>query len=207
MDKIKSSLPNMVMSLGLITLVAALLLGGVYVLTKDMIAEAESKAQVLAISEVAPEFDNNPLEEMFVYKAYAGTKDSLDIVVYPARKNGELVGAAVKSISKNGFSGEIEIMYGFNREGDVNNYKVLKHAETAGLGSKMQEWFRTEKGNQNVIGLNPAKDKVTVKKDGGQVDAITAATISSRAFLGALNDAYKAYVEMQNKGKEVSDDK
>ena len=117
------------------------------------------------------------------------------------------MGAAVKSISKNGFSGEIEIMYGFNQDGSVNNYKVLKHAETAGLGSKMQEWFRTEKGNQNVIGLNPAKDKVAVKKDGGNVDAITAATISSRAFLGALNDAYKAYVEMQNNGKEVSDDK
>ena len=77
----------MVMSLGLITFVAALLLGGVYVLTKDMIAETESKAQVMAVSEVAPEFDNNPLEEVFVYKAYAGTKDSLDIVVYPDRKN------------------------------------------------------------------------------------------------------------------------
>lgn len=205
MEKLKSSLSNMVLSLGLITIVAALLLGGVYVLTKDMIAESENKAQVKAVSEVAPEFDNNPLEEQFVYKANAGTKDSIDIIVYPARKDGQLVGAAVKSISKNGFSGEIEVMYGFNLDGSINNYKVLKHAETAGLGSKMQEWFRTEKGNQNVLGLNPAKDVMKVKKDGGKVDAITAATISSRAFLDALNDAYRAYVEMQNERKEAQE--
>lgn len=205
MKKLKSSLLNMVLSLGLITIVAALLLGGVYVLTKDMIAESENREQVKAVSEVAPEFDNNPLEEQFVYKANSGTKDSIDIIVYPARKGGQLVGAAVKSISKNGFSGEIEVMYGFNLDGSINNYKVLKHAETAGLGSKMQEWFRTEKGNQNVLGLNPAKDVMKVEKDGGKVDAITAATISSRAFLDALNDAYRAYVEMQNERKEAQE--
>ena len=203
MEKLKSSLLNMVLSLGVITIVAALLLGGVYSLTKDTIAEAERNAQVQAISEVAPEFDNNPLEEQYVYKANAGTKDSLDIVVYPARKGGELVGAAVKSVTMNGFSGEIVIMCGFKADGTVNNYKVLKHAETAGLGSKMQEWFRTEKGSQNVLGLNPGKNDVRVKKDGGEVDAITAATISSRAFLGALNDAYNAYLEMQNKEMEA----
>ena len=203
MEKLKSSLLNMVLSLGVITIVAALLLGGVYSLTKDTIAEAERNAQVQAISEVAPEFDNNPLEEQYVYKANVGTKDSLDIVVYPARKGGELVGAAVKSVTMNGFSGEIVIMCGFKADGTVNNYKVLKHAETAGLGSKMQEWFRTEKGSQNVLGLNPGKNNVRVKKDGGEVDAITAATISSRAFLGALNDAYNAYLEMQNKEMEA----
>ena len=151
MEKLKSSLLNMVLSLGVITIVAALLLGGVYSLTKDTIAEAERNAQVQAISEVAPEFDNNPLEEQYVYKANAGTKDSLDIVVYPARKGGELVGAAVKSVTMNGFSGEIVIMCGFKADGTVNNYKVLKHAETAGLGSKMQEWFRTEKGSHIVF--------------------------------------------------------
>lgn len=202
MGKLQSSLLNMVLSLGVITIVAALILGGVYVLTNETIAEAERKAQVQAISEVAPEFDNNPLEEQFLYKAHAGTKDSIDIVVYPAKRNGELVGAAVKSVTKNGFGGEIVVMCGFETDGTVRNYKVLKHTETAGLGSKMQEWFRTDKGSQNVIGLNPNRDDVRVKKDGGQVDAITAATISSRAFLEALNDAYKAFVMMQNNREE-----
>lgn len=192
----------MVLSLGLITCVAALLLGGVYILTVETITNAELKSQVKAIGEVAPEFDNNPLEEKFVYVANAGTKDSLNIEVFPARKNGRLVGAAVKSVSMSGFSGEIVVMYGFDAEGVVTDYKVLKHAETAGLGSKMQEWFRMNEGSRNVIGLNPAVEDVRVTKDGGKVDAITAATISSRAFLGALNDAFKAYKKMQE--KEVS---
>lgn len=202
MGKIQSSLKNMVLSLGLITIVAALLLGGVYVLTADTIAKAELKAQIDAIGEVAPEFDNNPLEEMYIHKANAGTKDSLTIEVYPARIGGKLVGAAVKSSSMNGFSGEITIMYGFKADGTVNNYKVLKHAETAGLGSKMQEWFRSLKGNQSVLGLNPSKDNMTVSKDGGAVDAITAATITSRAFLEALNSAFEAYCAVTEKDKE-----
>lgn len=206
MEKIKSSLPNMVMSLGLITILAALILGGVYSLTVNEIAEAEKNAQVEAISEVVPEFDNNPLDEQFVYIANAGTKDEFEIVVYPARKGEELVGAAVKSLSRNGFSGEIVIMYGFKADGSVTNYKVLKHAETAGLGAKMQEWFRMDKGNRSVIGLNPGNDDVRVSKDGGKVDAITAATITSRAFLESLNDAYRAYVELQNNGKEGKQD-
>ena len=202
MGKLQSSLLNMVLSLGAITIIAAMLLGGVYALTKDTIADAERKAQVQAISEVAPTFDNNPLDEQFVYVANAGTKDSLNIIVYPAKVNGALVGAAVKSVTKNGFSGEIEVMCGFELDGTIRDYKVLKHAETAGLGSKMQEWFRTPKGSQRIIGLNPGKDNVRVKKDGGQVDAITAATISSRAFLDTLVDAYNAFVAMQNKDEE-----
>lgn len=193
----------MVMSLGLITMVAALLLGGVYALTVNEIADAERKAQVSAISEVVPEFDNNPLDERFVYLSEVGLGELIEIEVYPARKEGKLVGAAVKSASNNGFSGEIVIMYGFKADGSVNNFKVLKHAETAGLGSKMQEWFRMDKGNRSVIGLNPGAEDLRVSKDGGKVDAITAATITSRAFLEALNHAFKAYVELQNKEKEA----
>lgn len=207
MKKAKSSLRNMVLSLGVITVLSAILSGGIYVITKDIISESDNKAQIMAISEVAPEFDNNPLKEQFVYTANAGTKDSVDIVVYPARKKGVLVGAAVKSVTKNGFSGDIEIMCGFGQDGTVCEYKVLKHSETAGLGSKMQEWFRMEKGNRSVIGLNPSKDVLKVKKDGGDVDAITAATISSRAFLDAFNDAYKAFCKMQKAEKEVKNDK
>ena len=119
MGKLQSSLLNMVLSLGAITIIAAMLLGGVYALTKDTIADAERKAQVQAISEVAPTFDNNPLDEQFVYVANAGTKDSSNIIVYPAKVNGALVGAAVKSVTKNGFSGEIEVMCGFDLDGTV----------------------------------------------------------------------------------------
>ena len=73
------------------------------------------------------------------------------------------------------------------------NYSVLQHAETPGLGSKMQDWFRLEGTDRNVLGSDLSQGPLRVKKDGGTVDAITAATISSRAFLDAVNRAYSAF--------------
>lgn len=83
-------------------------------------------------------------------------------------------------------------MVGFDVDGNVINYSVLEHKETPGLGSKMAEWFTTGKGD--IKGKNPGKDNFTVSKDGGKIDAITAATISSRAFLDAVNRAHKVYM-------------
>ena len=97
-----------------------------------------------------------------------------------------------------GFSGEIKIMCGFDADGTVRNYEVLSHAETPGLGSKMATWFRDSSGSRSVIGLNMETNSMYVTKDTdkkGEIDAITAATISSRAFLEALRNAYNAYVQ------------
>ena len=113
--------------------------------------------------------------------------------IYPAKSGGEMVGAAVESFTKKGFGGEIKVIVGFDMDGKITNYSVLSHSETPGLGAKMQEWFSTEKGNQSVIGRKIDGKGLTVSKDGGDVDAITAATISSRAFLDAVNKAYTAF--------------
>ncbi len=130
---------------------------------------------------VLPEisFNNNPAEE-----AAEVTVDGETVTVFPARQDGELVGLAVESHDTNGFSGLITVMYGFNPSGDITGYAVMQHAETPGLGSKMGEWFCNPA--HSIIGLNAATSNLTVSKDGGDVDAITAATISSRAFLRAL---------------------
>lgn len=180
----------MVISLGVITVVAAALLAGVYSLTEAPIEQAKLDKQTEAISAVAPEFDNNPVEE-----ATEVTPASSDrpLKVFPAKKNGQLVGAAIESYSSAGFSGDITLIYGFDIDGNVTGYEVMTHAETPGLGAKMGEWFRSPEGNRSVIGRNPGSENLTVKKDGGEVDAITAATITSRAFLDALNRAYTAF--------------
>lgn len=191
----KESLLRMLLSLGVITIVAALILGVGYVATKDTIAKGENNAKLEAIAMVAPKYDNNPIADKYIYKAHEGSKDSVTIIIYPAKLNNLLVGAAVESISNNGFSGEVKIMFGFNADGSIKDYKVIKHTETAGLGSKMNEWFRTEKNHQNILGKNPANNNMTVKKDGGEVDGITAATISSRAFLESLNSASTAFAK------------
>ena len=81
-----------------------------------------------------------------------------------------------------------------DKNGNFSGYSVLEHAETPGLGSKMGDWFKnSEKPDQYVIGKNPETTKFSVSKDGGDIDAITASTISSRAFLDALNRAYDSY--------------
>jgi electron transport complex protein RnfG len=189
MAKLKSTLPNMLLSLTLICLFAAGILAAVNMQTAGLIAASKAVALKNAIKVVTPEFDNNPLTD--AYKA--ATSDGDTLIIYPATKSGQFVGVAVESFSMNGFNGEIRVIVGFDTEGKIFNYSVLQHAETPGLGSKMQEWFRTDKNNQNVIGQPLADGNLSVTKDGGQIDAITASTITSRAFLQIINRAYSAY--------------
>lgn len=181
---------NMVVVLTTITATVGAILGGVYKLTETPIAQANARAQEEAIRIVAPDFDNNPIAESDTIES-----GGQEIVVYPAMKNGAAVGAAVKASSRNGFNGEITIIVGFEQDGTVRQYRVLSHGETPGLGAKMEQWFRTDKNRQNIIGKHPEKSNFTVSKDGGDIDAITASTITSRAFLEAVSNAYKAYMD------------
>ena len=176
----------MVLSLGAISIIIGGLLALVHHLTEKPIEESRIKAKTAAMASILPAFDNMPSEESV--KIALAPDDTL--TVYPASENGKFVGAAVESYSMNGFSGRIDIMYGFDAEGKVTGYEVLRHAETPGLGAKMNEWFRDPVGNRSVIG---SSGELAVSKDGGEIDAITAATISSRAFLDALNRARKAF--------------
>jgi len=192
MPKLKSTFKNMFLSLFIICLTVAVLLAQVNKMTAKPIAEAKAMKLQNAIGEVVPAFDNDPVAE--AYKMPVGTGDSL--LVYPAKMGDEVVGYALSSSSNNGFSGEIQIMVGFDTEDRIINYAVLQHAETPGLGSKMTEWFRNrEKPSQSIIGRDLSQGTLAVSKDGGSVDAITASTITSRAFLEAVNKAYLAYSE------------
>ena len=190
MAKLQSSFRNMFLSLSLICLTVALLLAQMNKMTATPIAEAKAMKLQNAIREVVPAFDNDPVAE--AYRMAGGSGDSL--LVYPARQGDELVGFAINSYSNNGFSGNIQIMVGFDMEHHIVNYAVLQHGETPGLGSKMTEWFRdATRPSQSVIGRDLSQGALTVTKDGGDVDAITASTITSRAFMEAVNRAYTVY--------------
>ncbi|MDR1356205.1 MAG: RnfABCDGE type electron transport complex subunit G [Tannerellaceae bacterium] len=189
MEKLKSTLPNMFLSLMITCAASGVILAGANLYTAGPIALSKAAALEKAIKAVTPEFDNNPLEDAYM----AVTSDGDSLLIYPATKDGRQVGVAVDSYTKNGFSGEIKVIVGFDTEGTLINYSVLQHSETPGLGSKMEEWFRTEKNNQSVIGRPLSNGNLSVAKDGGDVDAITASTITSRAFLNAINRAYSAY--------------
>jgi electron transport complex protein RnfG len=182
MSKTESTFKNMVLSLTLISLGASACLGFVFELTREPIALSVLNKKLDAIRKVVPGFTNNPNEEMF--RLPTGEGDSLD--VYPAKKDGELIGYAVNTYTNTGFSGTINLMAGFKPDGTIINITVLEQKETPGLGTKM-----TEPGFKNQFNdKDPAEFQLKVKKDGGQVDAITAATISSRAFCDAVQRAY-----------------
>lgn len=183
MAKLESSLKNMVLSLSIIALVASALLGLVYAITKAPIEKAEKEAQQQAISDVLPTFDK-------VDDAVVSGK-----TVHKAYKGDEYVGVAVET-ETDGFGGTVKLMVGFDKEGNITGYSVLKHSETPGLGSKMPEWFQKD-GKGNVIGKNPLNAELKVSKDGGDVDAITAATISSRAFLKGVNEAAQVCTQQE----------
>ena len=179
----------MFLSLTIICVVAGAILAGVNMYTTGPIAATKAAALEAAIKAVTPAFDNKPTEEAYM----AVTADGDSLKIYPAKQDGKFVGAAVESNTMKGFGGEIRVIVGFDTEGKLLNYSVLQHAETPGLGAKMQEWFRTDKNRQSVLGRNLSDGELKVTKDGGDVDAITASTITSRAFLNAVNRAYSAF--------------
>ena len=201
MEKIKSTFITILASLTCFCLIAGTALAVANKLTEDKIAAAKAAALQEAIKKVAPEFDNDPSAEQY----RAATADGDSLTIYPAKKGGKLVGAAVETNTKKGFGGEIRIMVGFDADQKIVNYSVLEHNETPGLGSKMEEWFRTDKGKQSVLGRDMKGGALKVSKDGGEVDAITAATISSRASLDAINRAYAAYAQGAGKGDAKAD--
>ena len=181
MEKLQSSFKNMVLSLVIIAVVAAGLLAGVYILTLDTINAQKANKQQQAILAVLPQGVQ-----------IAEPEQVNGLTVYRATLNGEPAGAAVQS-EADGFGGPQKIMIGFDAEGRIINYEILEHQETPGLGDHIVEWFKNaDKPGQNIIGRE-ATGTFVVSKDGGDVDAITAATISSRAFLQAVNKAYAAF--------------
>lgn len=180
MAKMKSTLSNMLLSLTLIALVAAGLLAGVYTMTKATIDATNAAKQQAAIIAVLPQQKGLEIAEPIMHEG---------MEIYCATLDGQTAGAAVK-VAENGFGGTFNLMVGFDAEGAITGFQVLDHQETPGLGSKMQEWF----ANPQVIGQKVGETNFTVSKDGGDVDAITAATISSRAFLLAVTKAYNAFM-------------
>jgi H+/Na+-translocating ferredoxin:NAD+ oxidoreductase subunit G len=182
MAKKESNFRNMVLSLTLISLAASACLGAVYEFTKKPIELSNLNKKLNAIRLVVPEFNNNPDGEKF--RLATGEGDSIDI--YPAKKDNAVVGYAVNTYTKTGFSGKINIMAGFKPDGSIIKITVLEHKETPGLGSKMTEPAFSDQFN----GKDPAQFKLKVRKDGGTVDAITAATISSRAYCDAVQRAW-----------------
>lgn len=179
MKKIESTFINMLVSLLMVCLVSAGLLAGVYELTKADIALAEKNKQENALKGVLPEFDTiktDSIEGAPVFKAF---------------KDDKYVGVATIA-SAMGFSDQIIIMVGLDKANNIVNYEVLSQKETPGLGTKCVDWFKNQINGKSI------NTDFKVKQDGGDVDAITAATISSRAFLNAVENASETLLQEED---------
>ena len=186
MGKKKDTFLNMTLSLIGITLVAGLSLGYVNDLTVGPKAKAKLEKKLNALKLVLPEFDNSPVEDIQMVKSSV-VKDSVEI--YPAFQKNSFVGAAVIGSTEKGFSGLIKIMVGFAANGDMLTIEVLEQKETPGLGTKI----KNDSFIDQFRGKNPGTYNLKVKKDGGDVDALTGATITSRAFGEAAQMAYEEF--------------
>ena len=173
---VKSSFKNMTLCLLAICLVCSGLLAGVYALTKEPIDAAAKAKNEAAIKEVLPETAVAIEEERTV--DYAGQTYAYNLAY---DEKGEVVGVAI-NVAPVGFGGPIMIKVGFDAQGVIWNTKVLSQAETPGLGAKCVEAGFSEQ----FKGFDPAAKKLAVKKDGGDIDAITASTITSRAYASGV---------------------
>lgn len=185
--KLPSTFANMVIVLTSISVVSALALAFTYSATKDAIAQVGVKRTLKALQQVLPEFNNDPTGEKYTVEE----PEFKDMELYPARKDDQPVGTAVQTYSDNGYGGRILLMVGFDNAAKIIGISVLKQTETPGLGNKMvASTFKDQ-----FKGKDPSVFKMTVRKDGGEVDAISAATISSRAFCDAVDRAYRALLK------------
>lgn len=196
--KLPSTFLNMVLVLTVIALVSAMALAFTFSATKEARRMVKVKKTLAAIEKVVPQFDNNPNDE----KVEIAEGEFAKLIFYPAKKEGQMVGTAIKTYTDSGFAERIWLMVGFDTDDKIYNISVLEQKETPGLGTKMKD----SKFKGQFKGQDPASYQLKVKKDGGPVDAITAATITSRAFCEAVQRAYNAYLKkdelLKQGGKE-----
>ncbi len=191
MAKKASTFKNMTLTLFLITVVAGISLGYINEVTKGPIAKAKLERTTNALKNVLPTFDNDPLQDILKIKAEE-VKDSIEF--YPAFQEGVRVGTAVVASSEKGYNGLIRLMVGFEPNGSIIDIRVLEQKETPGLGTKI----KGEKFKRQFRGKNPSAFNLKVKKDQGEVDALTGATITTRAFSEAVQLAYDKMIQNQS---------
>lgn len=172
-------------------LITAGILAGTYEGTKEQIAESERIAAEKALLEIIPRerFDNDLLLDTLVIpdSAQAQLGKVTGESIYVARKNQQVVGVIIPAIAPDGYSGNIKMIAGINTDGTLAGVRVLTHKETPGLGDKVDlrksKWI-LDFNNKSLN--NPKAEGWKVKKDGGEFDQFTGATITPRAVVNRL---------------------
>lgn len=185
-----NGMPRLIMVLTLIAAGAGVILSLVEAVTREPIAEQRRLETLRALQSVLPPSDNSPDQDT-VQLVIGTDKRGRDVqrTFFRGRQGGELSGVAFKVVAPDGYSGNIDIMVGVDPGGTVAGIEILNHAETPGLGDKIALPTFKEK----FAGKNLDNADWRVKKDGGEFDQITGATISPRAVVGAVRKGLEFY--------------
>ena len=182
---------RLLVALTLIAAAAGCILSLVEGITREPIKAQRRAQMVKALSAVLPEFDNSPDTDTVVLENGVDKKGNpVEVTFYRARKADTLVGTAFKVVSPDGYSGKVEVMVGLKPDQTLNAVEILPtHGETPGLGSRIEEdWFKDQYKDK---GLDNADWRV--KKDGGEFDQISGATITPRAVTSAVKNGLEFY--------------
>ncbi|MCF8062764.1 MAG: RnfABCDGE type electron transport complex subunit G [Deltaproteobacteria bacterium] len=142
------------------------------------------------------EYDNDPIQDRFTVSLGEDDQGNpIEMTVFPAKKGDDMVAMAYAS-SGMGYGGEIDVMVGFDREGNLAGVSIMTHAETPGLGARIEEPGFTEQFRNLEV-----KDGVQLSQDGGEVDGISGASFSSKGVVSAINKAVDVFPKVK---EEVS---
>lgn len=189
--------------LGAFAAITAGLIASTFVGTKERIFEAERKAAQKALFEVVPQTRHNndllnetlPLTEQQIAQLHLNE----DAKIHVAEHDGKPVAWVIPVVAPDGYSGEIKLIVGINTDGTIAGVRALSHKETPGLGDKIDltksDWILGFNGKSLS---NPIEERWKVKKDGGEFDQFTGATITPRAVVEAVKNALEVYQQKTN---------
>jgi len=185
------------------SLVASAALSISYFLTKTPIEESDARAKRMFLNQVVPSnlYDNNLVKDTISVEpnALIGNKKNIDI--YRAKKNNQVIAVIIETIAPDGYSGEIKTLVGVDQKDKILGVRVITHKETPGLGDYIEvdksHWIK----NFNLKSLDEMGEKEwAVKKDGGDFDYVSGATITSRAV---IKSTYKSLLYVKENKKRL----
>ena len=188
--------PRLLLALTLIAAISGAILALVEQSTREPIKEQRRQQMLRALSAVLPQFDNSPdADNLTITTGTDRQGNPVDTTFYRGRKDNQIIGTAFQVVAPDGYSGNIVVMVGIRPDHSVHAIEILTHAETPGLGDKISEpWYKELFSNKTLGGSD-----WRVKKDGGDFDQITGATISARAVVGAVRTGLELYREHEDK--------
>ena len=187
--------------LGLFAVIGVAILAGVHDLTRDRIAEQQRQLIIQRLGQVlgSDRYDNDLLNDVIEMRDHGAFGHNEAVRIYRARKSGEPVAVIMELIATGGYNGDIVLLLGIDFAGDVTGARVIRHRETPGLGDPIEvrksDWITRFTGRS--FG-DPEREKWAVRKDGGEFDQFTGATITPRAVVRAISRALMYHEERRD---------